>query len=145
LYTILWRREAEARYNCLARAPVGTPQEWQLLSDGKFVPAAHLAARGWQVQSTDCDPVGPPGMRSIRGIVRHEASGTFIAVMQDRRRIGGRVEHGFFFSTSEDLADWSRPELLLPVRLQSDAAPDQDWAAYPTIIDADSPDRNFAT
>lgn len=148
IYSIVWRRGGNWKQsrNCLARAPKDDPTQWSLWTGEGFTPAARLTSAGWQVESTECARVGPRGMSAIRGVVRHEPSGTFIAVYQHRRRDKqGRELHGFFYSTSPDLVDWSMPKQLLDIELQPDVRPDQPFASYPSIIDDDSPDRNFAT
>ncbi len=148
LYSIVWQRGAtrEKLRNCLVRAPDDDPTRWSILAAGEFVPAASFSATGWTIHSTECDRVGPRGLSSIRGLVVHEPSGTFVAVYQHRRRDAeGNLSHGIFYSTSDDMRDWSMPQLLMQARLRPDAGEGDSYVSYPSVIDDRSPDRNFAT
>ena len=149
LYTILWRRgvDFKSSRNCLARAHVDDPRGWQLWNGKKFVDAARLTPdNGWEVYQTNCARVGPYGLTSIRGIVRHEPSNTFVAVYKHRRKHkDGSFEHGLYYSTSKDMITWSMPKLLLSANLKPDAGPGDSYVAYPSIIDEDSKDRIFGT
>ncbi|WP_417845019.1 hypothetical protein [Thalassospira sp.] len=149
LYSIVWRRGADwkSSRNCLARANADDPSRWQIWDGKKFVDAARLTPdKGWEVYQTDCARVGPYGLTSIRGIVRHEASNTFIAVYKHRRKHkDGTSEHGIYYSTSKDMIKWSMPKMLLAADLKPDAGPGDAFVAYPSIIDEDSKDRIFGT
>jgi hypothetical protein len=148
LYSIVWRRDAdrERSRNCLIRATEGDTDHWSVWNGATFVPLAERTAPGWSVQNLDCARIGPPGLPAIRGLVYAPESRTFAAVFQHRRRdAGGAVEAGFFYATSPDLVAWSRPKLLLAVPLRADTGGKSDFAAYPSLIDDTSPDRNFST
>jgi hypothetical protein len=145
LYTILWRRgtdggsDDKGSRNCLARADDDKPLAWELWLDGKFIPAARFENGAWEIATTDCDAIGPT--TPIRGLVRHAATGSFLAVLQ--YRTGN--DHGFYVTTSDDLVTWTKPAELLAIDLMADAAPGAPWAGYPSLIDPDSSDRNFGT
>jgi hypothetical protein len=141
LFAILWRRgdDAERSRNCLARAPGGDPLVWEMWSGGRFLPASRFENGAWIVSTTDCDAIGPGS--AIRGIVLHEKSRTFLSVFQYRTG----SESGFYYATSTDLIEWSRPAPLLQIDLRRDAATGGEWAQYPSIIDGRSSDRNFGT
>lgn len=144
LYTILWRRGGEAEapsHNCLARAPSGDPLHWDLLLGGKFVSASDYNGHDWHAAQTACDAIGPQTQPVIRGVVFHEPTRTFVAVFQYRRPDW----HGFGYAISADLVHWSEPRPLLQTDLAADAAKGEPYAAYPSIIDGDSADRNFGT
>ncbi|RCK33273.1 hypothetical protein TH9_10240 [Thalassospira xiamenensis] len=148
LYAIVWRREEEWKNsrNCLVRAPANDPSSWQVWDGNDFIEAANLTDQGWQVQQTDCARVGPKGITSIRGFVRHEGTNTFIAIYQHRQRNkDGTDRHGMFYSTSPDMKNWSEPKFLLDEDLDPDAGPGDPFAAYATMIDEDSQDRLFST
>lgn len=89
-----------------------------------------------------CTPIGVGALRwPVTSLVRHEASGLFIATMQDALRQGG-----VFYSTSADLLHWSAPiRLLSAPGLRSWTCSDPDPIAYPALLDPASADRNFQT
>ena len=95
--------------------------------------------------NTICARVGPPELTPIRGIVFNAAEQTFVAIFQYRTKRAPFAGHGFYYATSNDLVEWSRPKLLLQIDLRNDASPGESWAAYPSIIDSTSTDRNFSS
>jgi hypothetical protein len=148
LYTILWRRGGDGQtrsHNCLVRAAEADPLHWEVWLGSAFVPATHFGAGGWTADTTDCSAVGPATQPVIRGIVLHGESQTFVAVFQNRTDGSSGSRHGFFYATSRDLIHWTSPRLLLDIDLRADAGPGDDYAAYPSIIDGQSADRNFGT
>jgi hypothetical protein len=114
---------------------------WELLSGGRFVPATGFDGTRWRATETTCDAIGPPEQPVIRGLVFHEASQTFIAIFQYRHGDW----HGFGYATSPDLLRWSAALPLFASDLAADATDGTAYAGYPSIIDRDSQDRNFAT
>lgn len=96
----------------------------------KDAPEAHL-----------CAPVAPDALQgTVRSIVRHRASGLFIATLAMTR--DGRT--GIWTTTSPDLVSWSKPELLwaVPLLFRYGCG---DMAAfdYPALLDPGSQGRNF--
>lgn len=89
-----------------------------------------------------CAPVGINGLRwPVTSLVRHAASGLFLAVMQDGARGGG-----VFYATSRDLVRWSDPALLLPaIGPGAWTCTDAPPIAFPSLLDPSSRDRNFET
>lgn len=147
-YAIVWRRADnwENSRNCLVRAPMDDPKRWDVWNGTSFEQAATLTDQGWSVRETECARVGPLGVSSIRGLVRDEATNSFITVYLHRIRKKGEPDiAGFFYSTSKDLTNWSEPKLLYQQPLQPDAAEGESFSAYPSIIDEDSTDRLFGT
>ena len=147
-YAIVWRRADnwEESRNCLVRAPIDDPKQWDVWNGADFEQAATLTDQGWSVRETECARVGPVGVSSIRGLVRHEATNSFITVYLHRIRKKGEPDiAGFFYSTSTDLKNWSEPRLLYRQPLRRDAGDGDPFAAYPSIIDEDSTDRLFGT
>lgn len=147
-YAIVWRRADnwEESRNCLVRAPIDDPKRWDVWNGSDFEMAATLTDQGWSARETECARVGPVGVSSIRGLVRHEATNSFITVYQHRIRKKGEPDSaGFFYSTSTDLKNWSEPKLLYRQPLRRDAAKGEPFSAYPSIIDEDSADRLFGT
>ena len=148
LYAIVWRRADnwEESRNCLVRAPANDPSRWDVWNGTEFEEAATLTDAGWSVRQTECARVGPVGVSSIRGLVRDEASNTFITVYLHRIRKKDQPDvSGFFYSTSSDLKNWSAPKLLYAQPLRRDADEGEPFVAYPSIIDDDSMDRLYGT
>lgn len=147
-YAIVWRRADnwENSRNCLVRAPMDDPKRWDVWNGTSFEQAATLTDQGWSVRETECARVSPIGVSSIRGLVRDEATNSFITVYLHRIRKKGEPDiAGFFYSTSKDLTNWSEPKLLYQQPLQPDAQEGESFSAYPSIIDEDSTDRLFGT
>jgi hypothetical protein len=58
----------------------------------------------------------------------------------------GSLVRSFYFSTSDDLIDWTPRQLLMYVETnETYQCGDPDPAAYPSFVDPDSTDRNFNT
>jgi hypothetical protein len=94
-----------------------------------------------------CTPVGRNRlMGPIGGIVRHEPSGRFIAVMVGFRPVNGRTTPGFWAATSADLVQWTEPVLIwqAPITPDRTACP-ASFDHYPSLIDPRSPSRSFET
>ncbi len=147
-YAIVWRRADnwENSRNCLVRAPMDDPKRWDVWNGTTFEQAATLTDQGWSVRETECARVSPFGVSSIRGLVRDEATNSFITVYLHRIRKKGEPDiAGFFYSTSKNLTNWSEPKLLYQQPLQPDAQEGESFSAYPSIIDEDSTDRLFGT
>ena len=95
-----------------------------------------------------CAPVEPFGY-PVGSVVRHRASGQFVAVW-DAPKIDGKFPtYGLYYATSRDLLHWSAPALLaaLPVLNATCGTNESNrdgWiTAYPAMIDADAHGRNF--
>ncbi|MGU3495966.1 hypothetical protein ACLBXM_18140 [Xanthobacteraceae bacterium A53D] len=146
LYSIVWRRDAEARNsrNCLVRAKGGDVNRWEVWTGDGFAPMAKRTPQGWTVERTDCAAIGK-GLPSIRGFVFHPASETFIAVFQQRPRGRSKGEDGFYVATSKDMVNWSKPSLLTAQPLRDGLEDKGIFNGYPALIDSTSPDRNFGT
>ena len=58
--------------------------------------------------------------------------------------VRGEDVSGFYYSTSDDLINWSEKQLLMEVETAtSHMCGDPDTRAYPSFVDHDSPSRNF--
>ena len=144
MFAFATRAGAQRSGNCLLRTTaIGSPDAWRAWGgagfDVRFIdpyeeatpPEAHV-----------CAPVGLNGLRwPVTGLVRHEASGLFVALMQDGARGGG-----FYYATSRDLLAWSAPALLMAGLGEgawtcADAPP----LDFPAVLDPGSLDRNFET
>ncbi len=85
-----------------------------------------------------------PFAYAVGSIVRHRATGTWIAVFQ--AKAGGAFPlDGFYVATSRDLLHWGGPKLLLAGRTLYDdlCAVGPTIVGYPAMLDAGSPARNF--
>ena len=144
MFAFATRAGAQRPGNCLLRtAAVGDARAWRGWDGAAFgasfidpyteagVPEKHV-----------CAPVGPGQLRwPVTSLVRHGADGVFIASMQDGERGGG-----VFYATSRDLLHWSDPALLMPATgLGTWTCADPAPAAYPSLLDPGSGDRNFET
>jgi hypothetical protein len=96
-----------------------------------------------------CAPIAPFGF-PVGAVVRHRASGTFIAIWDAPKNEPDLPANGFYISTSRNLLDWSAPLLLLAGRtmMSGACAPDgsgRDGSviAYPSILDSKAEGRNF--
>ncbi|CAO3433701.1 hypothetical protein [Azospirillum doebereinerae] len=84
---------------------------------------------------------------TVTSLVRHAPSGLYVAAMAGRRAEtpGAPPVSGVWVSSSADLLSWSPPRLAWAAPLMTD--PDRCGAAetvyYPSILDPDSPSRNF--
>ncbi len=149
LYTIVFRRGTggdDPSRNCLARASRDDPLRWELWNGQAFVAASVFVGDKWHVITTNCARIGPPSLTAIRGLVFHQPSATFIAVFQYRTTRGSAAGQGFFYATSADLVSWSNPRPLYETELRPNATENGGaWAAYPSLIDETSSDRNFGT
>lgn len=135
---------AQAPGNCLLRTTrVADPAAWRAWGgDGFTVAFANPYAGPVTPERHVCTPVGAGSLRwPVTSLVRHAATGTFLAIMHNAARGGG-----VHYATSPDLLHWSAPAALMP-----GAGPggfqcgDPPPMFYPSLLDPGSPDRNFET
>ncbi|MBP2314236.1 hypothetical protein [Azospirillum soli] len=105
-------------------------------AEGKADPAAHA-----------CAPLPSDRLPfTVTGLVRHRATGQFVAVMAGQRaeRPGAEPVSGVWTSTSANLVNWSKPRLAwaAPLLTHKDCA-DRETFYYPSILDPDAMSRNF--
>ena len=88
-----------------------------------------------------CAPVAADRLTSfVASVVRHRTSGVYVALMAGPRPEGT----GIFAVTSNDLLRWSRPNLVrLAALLTRFDCGDTEAFFYPSLLDPDSPSRNF--
>lgn len=125
---------------CLLRRPeAGGAADWRAWDGRGF--SVRLDGTG-----AGCVPVG--GIRStISGVVRHVPTGKWLAVTPTTRTdAAGRARTGIWWAVSDDLVAWTRPELLweVPLAWRRDCAAAAAYG-YPALLDAASPDRDFAS
>jgi hypothetical protein len=95
-----------------------------------------------------CAPVAGLAAATVGAVVRHAASGRFVAVqgISAGRGGDGRQRSGVYVSYSADLVSWSVPELAAAVPIFDSFACDDTAAfGYPSLLDPDSPSRIFDT
>ena len=145
------RHRDQAHGNCLIRTDrLDDPRSWRAWDGHGFTtrfinpyrdvttdPAAHT-----------CVPVAPDRLTgSVNSVVLHRPSGLYVAVMTGHRAPAPGAERvaGIYAATSPDLIEWSQPALVLaaPTLHHHDCA-DDHFLFYPSILDPDSPSRNFS-
>jgi hypothetical protein len=147
LFMMVFTTEARAQKpgNCLLRTDkVSDPTHWRAW-DGEGFEATFINpyTTSGSKDAHVCAPVGGGQLRwPVTSLVRHAPSGLFIALMMNGAHDGG----GVFYATSPNLIDWSSPMKLMDGLGESgyrcgNVAP----IAYPSLLDAQSTDRNFMT
>ena len=150
LHAFVWAEgyQAQKRGACLLRTTaIADPGAWRAW-DGKGFNVAFQDA--YRDTVTDparhvCQPIANlDGV--VASVVRHRASGQFIAIFASNRRAAAASapQPGIWYSTSADLVVWSAPRLLraLPLMWAFTCGERAVWA-YPSLIDAQSQARNF--
>jgi hypothetical protein len=89
-----------------------------------------------------CAPIAPFGL-PVGTIVRHMASGRWIAVWMAKADHADIPASGFYYATAASLTDWSAPRLLMAGKTIHDAGCGGSLIAYPSIVDEASRSRNF--
>lgn len=98
------------------------------------------------------EKVEPAACRSVRpfpapvgGVVRHRASGAWIAVFQAKADGRDFPVPGFYVTSSRDLLVWDTPRLLLAGHTLYDdpCGSGGRLVAYPSLIDRNAQGRNF--
>ncbi len=100
----------------------------------------------YAVRAPAAKPCGTiePFAYAVGSLVRHRATGTWIAVFQ--AKAGGAFPlDGFYVAESRDLLHWGAPELLLagPTLYDDLCHAGPTIIGYPTMLDAGSASRNF--
>ena len=90
-----------------------------------------------------CKPV-EPFPAQVGAVVRHRASGLFLAVVQVWKDDKHFPVSGFYYTTSRDLKTWSDPRLLMATKsLYDNACGAGELNSYPSILDEKALGRNF--
>ena len=139
---------------CLIRTDnVADPASWRAWNGSDFSVQFMDPYTDTSASPTDhlCTPVSPAQLNP-----RMTASLTFNTYLNawllvddsdgpDPANPGKRIS-GFYYSVSSDLIHWSQRQLFLSSSILNDyACGDADPVKYPSLIDPQSPDRNFAT
>jgi len=126
---------------CLFRtADIQDPTSWRGYDGAGFTARGIDAYRQDPAQYTPCKPVD--NLSTIGSISLHRPSGRFLAVLQgpDTDRKDGQIA----FSWSDDLIHWEKPRNLLAISdMSSKNCSDDLRYGYPSVLDPDSPARNF--
>ncbi|MBV9287423.1 MAG: hypothetical protein JO288_06305 [Hyphomicrobiales bacterium] len=131
---------AQQAGTCLFRTDdLSRPESWRFY-DGQGFSANVDPYRDDVSQAKPCAPLqGLKGM--VGSVVYAEDFDAYVAVSDFGSQKPG--ESGFYYSVSTDLIHWSEGRLFLPLATTWTHACDQDHFAYPSLIDVDSPSRNF--
>ncbi|WP_457089978.1 hypothetical protein [Microvirga sp. P5_D2] len=150
-YTIVWYRgqKPTERYNCLLRAPISNPLEWEAWTGSSYESVARFDDNRWVTSNRTCAAIGEDVLENVRSIIFHEPSKTFIAVYS-RSSKPPHGTSGFYYSTSGNLRDWSDGKLIYqgrsPTREQLDDPTDLEVSiTYPAFLDENSTDPDFGT
>ncbi len=104
----------------------------------------YQAAQAVSRPQPPCQPI-PPFQAPVGSVVRHAASGEWIAVYQAWKDEKYHPLAGFYYATSRNLTEWSLPRLLIAAATNYDdpcKAPGV-LLGYPSLIDPASKARNF--
>lgn len=150
-YSIVWYRgrKAPERYNCLLRASVSNPLEWEVWTGAAYESVARFEDNQWTTSSRTCAAIGDGVLGNVRSIIFHEPSRTFFAVYSKSSKPPNGTS-GFYYSTSKNLHDWSPGKLIYqgrsPSREQLDDPTDLEVSiTYPAFLDENSIDPDFGT
>ncbi len=119
------------------------PKGWRAWTGTGFTAAFPDPYRVAIKHSETCKPV-PPFPTPVGAVVRHRASGAWIAVFMAKASETFPTS-GFYWTTSRDLLTWDHPRLLLAgATLYDDpcTAPGT-LIAYPSLLDPTARGRNF--
>ena len=150
LHAFVWAEgyKGQQRGACLLRTTdIADPGAWRAWDGKGFNTAFRDVYRDAIADPAQhvCQPIARlDGV--VASVVRHRASGKFIAVYATVRRpkADGAPQSGVWYTMSDDLLVWSEPRLLLALPLM--------WAftcgeravwAYPSLIDPQSRARNL--
>ncbi|MEO0543899.1 MAG: hypothetical protein AAFY99_08790 [Pseudomonadota bacterium] len=99
------------------------------------------------IRQGQCQAIDRPAIAQMyEGVTWNTALQKFVLVGTSNDPQRTPNPFGFYYALSDDLINWERREPLLEVRLPWRArSPVQTVYLYPTIIDHDSPTRNFET
>jgi len=125
---------------CLFRTnDLTQPESWRFYDGAGF--SANVDPYRDEVSSAKpCAPL--KGLKGIVGSVVYAAGyDAYVAVSDFGSNNPG--ESGFYYSVSRDLIHWSEGRIFLPLATPWSPACGQDHFAYPSLVDVDSPSRNF--
>jgi hypothetical protein len=135
---------------CIMRTPdIGDPDAWRGWDGTSF----SLRFRNNFYEHTDpqrthtCEPVSPNEILAMtRSLSYNTALGKYVLTGHSAKfdPVQSRNVFGLYLSTSDDLIHWSMRELIIEIPgLISHECGGPGPAAYPSLIDHDSTDRNY--
>lgn len=142
-------RGAQRRGACLLRSDsLEAPGRWRAWDGSAFTVALQPGAtRDTPAQQAACAVI--PGMPATVGSVSLLAGRElYVALIAARRKQAPDAEPiaGIYALSSPDLVHWSKPSLILAAPLMwARTCTDAAVVAYPSLLDAHSPSRNFET
>jgi hypothetical protein len=94
-----------------------------------------------------CAPISPHEIGTMHESITYNTYlDRYVLVGTTADTINGREVWGIFYAFSTDLIHWSHRQLLLETELTwTYQTGDDDPVAYPTLLDPDSPSRNYET
>ena len=125
---------------CLFRTDdLARPESWRNFEGEGF--SANVDPYRDDVRNAkSCVPL--KGLRgSVGSVVYAPALGVYVAVSALGAK--GSSESGFYYSVSTDLIHWSEGRLFLALPTPWSAACGEDRFVYPSLVDPNSPSRNF--
>lgn len=129
---------------CLFRsADPSKPRSWRAWDGSDFTIQYDDPYRPNMRKPRACKPVAPFPAQ-VGAVVRHRASGLYLAVVQTWKDERYFPVPGFYYATSRDLLNWSAPALLMATKTQYDnPCGSRALNSYPSILDANAEGRNF--
>jgi hypothetical protein len=148
VYATAYQEQKEG--SCLLRTnDLSDPASWRAWDGNDFNVAFENPYRsdGDPAQHV-CTPVDPSHLTNmIMSLVRHAPSGQylalFVAASDDNT---AAQDHAVYVAASPDLIHWSAKTKVIPITLPSQAKCNGPLPlAYPSLLDPQSPSRNFET
>jgi hypothetical protein len=129
---------------CLFRSDnPSDPGSWRAFDGKGFTVAYADPYRSTAKPPAACRPI-EPFPAPVGAVVRHRATGTFIAVFQAKADGGAFTQSGFYVTSSRDLLVWDTPRLILAGKtLYDDSCGAGSLISYPSLLDRDAQGRNF--
>ena len=144
-YTLIFTpgEKSQRRGVCLFRLlKSGQPWNWKAYDGKEFTISAVNPYLYRGASPKPCQPVGPFSS-FVMSIVKHLASGLFIATftMVGNSKLG--IKGGVGYAVSKDLINWSKKRMLIELPGKPPQNCDGPGYEYPSILDAGSQARNF--
>ena len=126
--------------SCLFRTQdLSRPEAWRFF-DGEAFSANVDPYRDDVSDAKPCAPL--QGLKGVVGSVSYVPKWSLYIAISSFGSSGG-ADSGFYYSVSRDLLHWSEGRLFLALPTPWNAACGQDRFAYPSLVDPDSPSKNF--
>lgn len=131
---------------CLFRTKTpGDAASWRAWDGKSFSVHAGDFYAGTADALKTCEPIAP-FVTPVGAVIKHQPSGAWIAVLQAAPHDQFFAQSGFWISASRDLFNWSKPALVMAgTTLYDNPCGAGQLIAYPSLLDRQSPSRNFDT